>query len=114
MTSRASLRACILKPEPTADLRKLGQTTQSARSTLEQVRARLLHWRKEMKERSKTEKRQYDFEARVAEIAAQQRTEKQQRRAQRREAKQGKTQEQASDAEAMAMMGFGTFGTSKR
>ena len=49
----------------------------------------------------------------MAEIAAQQRDEKAKRRAKRREAKQGK-EAAVTDAEAMSMMGFGSFGSSKR
>ncbi|UZJ52551.1 hypothetical protein CBS101457_001871 [Exobasidium rhododendri] len=94
-------------------LKQLGQTTQVARSTVEEVRSRLEYWQEEMKQRSKTETRQYDFEARLAEIADQQRAEKQQRRAKRREAKQPKTAP-VVDAEAMAIMGFGGFGASKK
>jgi U4/U6.U5 tri-snRNP component SNU23 len=103
----------MLTELPSTDLRQLGQTTQVARSTLEQVRARLEYWQEEIKQRSKTTTRQYDFEARVAEIAAQQKLEKQQRRAKRREAKQVK-QESVQDQDAMAMMGFGNFGSSKK
>jgi U4/U6.U5 tri-snRNP component SNU23 len=95
------------------DLKQLGQTTQVARSTVEQVRARLKYWQEEMKQRSKTESRQYDFEARLAEIAAQQRAEKQQRRAKRKEAHTIQ-RPAVTDAEAMAMMGFGNFGSSKK
>lgn len=82
---------------------------------MEQVRARLEYWQEEMKQRSKTETRQYDFEARMAEIAAQQKEEKQQRRAKRRQAKELKVKEiKMDDAEAMNMMGFGSFGSSKK
>jgi hypothetical protein len=73
----------------------------------------LQYWQEELKQRSKAVKREYDFEARMAEIAAQQREEKAKRRAKRREAKQGK-EAAVTDAEAMSMMGFGSFGSSKR
>lgn len=84
-----------------------------ARSTLEQVRARLEYWQEELKQRSKITTRQYDFDARMAEIAAQQREEKKKRRLDRKEAKMTKSKG-VDDAEAMAMMGFGSFGSSKR
>lgn len=96
-------------------MRKLGQTTQVARSTLQQVRARLEYWQEEKKQRSKTETRQYDFKARMEEIAAQQKEEKQQRRLKRREAKESRVKQvKMDDAEAMSMMGFGSFGSSKK
>lgn len=66
-----------------------------------------------MKQRSKAVKQEYDFEARMAEITAQQKEEKAKRRAKRREAKQEKTAAM-TDAEAMSMMGFGSFGSSKK
>lgn len=107
---------------PSSDLRKLGQTTQVARSTLEQVRARLQYWRQELQDR-KTQVREYDFEKRLAQIAEQQRREKEERIRKRKEKKgsadrrkldDGQAVGNGADAEAMAMMGFGSFGSSKK
>lgn len=121
---------------PTTDLRKLGQTTQVSRSTLEQVRTRLEHWREEFAQQqaagnpSGRGKREYDFETRLAEIAKQQQAEKELRRQKRKDERAAKKQMRAGgggadgaeggssnggvDAEAMAMMGFGSFGSSKK
>jgi U4/U6.U5 tri-snRNP component SNU23 len=96
-------------------LRKIGQTTQVARSTLDQVRARLVYWQEELKQRS-AGAREYDFERRLAEIAREQMAEKQQRKLKKQAAKDARkaSTTEAADAEAMAMMGFGSFGSSKR
>lgn len=92
-------------------LRKIGQTTQVARSTLDQVRARLLYWQEELKQRN-AGAREYDFEKRLAAIAQEQMAEKEKRKMKRKAQKEKVTQDK--DAEAMAMMGFGSFGTSKK
>ncbi|MCO5598734.1 hypothetical protein L7F22_052832 [Adiantum nelumboides] len=104
-------------------LRKLGQTTQVERSTLEEVRERLEYWIEEFQSR-KTRSNEYDFEKRLAELAEQQKREKEERKQKRKlekEARRGGakkiepiSQEGEGDTDAMAMMGFASFGTSKK
>ncbi|QRV76569.1 Zinc-finger double-stranded RNA-binding domain-containing protein [Ceratobasidium sp. AG-Ba] len=96
-------------------LRRLGQTTQVARSTLDQVRARIALLREKTKEVSAA--RTFDFEKRLqdikdAEIAA--REEKKRRKQEKNkpvETEEVKTEE---DDTMASMMGFGGFGSSKK
>lgn len=99
-----------------ADLRRLGQTTQVSRSTLEQVRDRLEYWQEEIRERMSRggQGLEYDFEMRLAEIAKQQKAEKELRKKTRKEKKQPPEKTVDVDQETMAMMGFGSFGSTKR
>ncbi|PWN35478.1 uncharacterized protein FA14DRAFT_145338 [Meira miltonrushii] len=108
-------------------LRKLGQTTQVERSTLEEVRERLEYWKEEFQSR-KTRSNEYDFEKRLAELAEQQKREKEERKQKRKLEKEarraGASKSDAmlqdgviasdADSDAMAMMGFASFGTSKK
>ncbi|PWN90531.1 hypothetical protein FA10DRAFT_266986 [Acaromyces ingoldii] len=95
-------------------LRKLGQTTQVERSTLEQVRAKLAQLRAQHAD--KASDRQYDFDARLQEIADKEQREREARKDEKRKQKQRVQAEKKmenSDMEAMAAMGFGSFGSSK-
>ncbi|KAG8745723.1 hypothetical protein FRC10_007203 [Ceratobasidium sp. 414] len=96
-------------------LRRLGQTTQIARSTLDQVRARIALLREKTKEASTA--RTFDFEKRLQEVRDTEnaaRAEKKRRKQERNkpaEVEEVKTEEDDSMA---AMMGFGGFGSSKK
>ncbi|KAE8215123.1 hypothetical protein CF319_g7369 [Tilletia indica] len=101
-------------------LRKLGQTTQVARSTAEQVRARieLLRAQREDKTRGAAN---YDFEARLRQIAEAQekaKVEKREKKKAEREAaekaKQAELNEGGLDQDAMNMLGFASFGSGKK
>lgn len=103
-------------------LRRLGQTTQTARSTLEQVRAKIAAIRAE-RTLGHTAEARYDFDARIRQIAQEQRAEhdaKRQRRREererRKEAKKAPTPPPATEDEQamMAAMGFASFGSSRR
>ncbi|KZS93948.1 hypothetical protein SISNIDRAFT_478370, partial [Sistotremastrum niveocremeum HHB9708] len=61
-----------------AHLRKLGQTTRIARSTVEQVRARIAFLREKTKEASSA--KSFDFEQRLAQIKAQEEAVRKQKR----------------------------------
>ncbi|KAJ1311225.1 hypothetical protein OPQ81_009725 [Rhizoctonia solani] len=97
-------------------LRRMGQTTQIARSTLDQVRARIALLREKTKEASTA--RSFDFEKRLQEV----RDAEEQARAEKRRKKQEKNKpaetdvvEKTEEDESMAaMMGFGGFGSSKK
>ncbi|CAE6501814.1 Zinc finger matrin-type protein 2 [Homo sapiens] [Rhizoctonia solani] len=97
-------------------LRRMGQTTQIARSTLDQVRARIALLREKTREASTA--RSFDFEKRLQEV----RDAEEQARAEKRRRKQEKNQpaeaevvEKTEEDESMAvMMGFGGFGSSKK
>jgi U4/U6.U5 tri-snRNP component SNU23 len=94
----------------------LGQTTQIARSTLDQVRARIALLREKTKEASTA--RTFDFEKRLQEV----RDAEEEARAEKRRKKQEKNKpaetskvEKTEEDESMAtMMGFGGFGSSKK
>ncbi|KAK0547506.1 U4/U6.U5 snRNP associated protein [Tilletia horrida] len=98
-------------------LRRLGQTTQVGRSTVEQVRARieLLRAQRDDKTRGAAN---YDFEARLRQIAEEQDQAKLARREAKRAEKEAAQQarrdelnEGGLDQDAMAMMGFASFGS---
>ncbi|PKI82304.1 U4/U6.U5 snRNP associated protein [Malassezia vespertilionis] len=106
-------------------LRRIGQSTQVERATLEQVLARIEHVRDELALGPNAEQR-YDFAKRLQEIAAGQRAEHEAKLAARREARaRNKHDKEAlkhdkeeipapQDADAMmAAMGFAAFGSSK-
>lgn len=108
-------------------LRKLGQTTQVQRSTLEEVRERLKYWKEEFQSR-KSRTNEYDLEKRLAVLAEQQKKEKEERKQKRKLEKEARKADsenfhiEAKDemvapdpnSDAMAMMGFSSFGTSKK
>lgn len=95
-------------------LRRLGQTTQAERATLEQVRERIAAVRAE-RALGATPAQRYNFEQRLQDIAAEQRAERESRRRERREQRAQKKQKHThdtdtADADVMAAMGFGSFG----
>lgn len=103
-------------------LRKLGQSTQTARSTLDQVRARIAAVRAE-RALGRTAEARYDFDARIRQIAQEQRAEHDAKRAQRREERARRKEQkrgptppaQTEDEQAMmAAMGFANFGSSRQ
>ncbi|TFK54119.1 hypothetical protein OE88DRAFT_1625486 [Heliocybe sulcata] len=99
-----------------AHLRALGQTTRIARSTVEQVRARIAYLREKTKEASSA--KSFDFEQRLAQVREKEeaiRAEKKaQKKAEKEKARVELAQETAADDDMMKMMGFGGFGTSKK
>ncbi|CAD6889986.1 unnamed protein product [Tilletia controversa] len=101
-------------------LRQLGQTTQVARSTASQVRARIERLRAERDDLSHGAAN-YDFEARLAQIAEEQeraKAEKRERRKREREEVERKKREELNegglDEGAMGLLGFGSFGSGKK
>ncbi|KAG9101686.1 hypothetical protein FS749_004495 [Ceratobasidium sp. UAMH 11750] len=95
-------------------LRRLGQTTQIARSTLDQVRARIALLREKTKEASSA--RSYDFEKRLQEVRDAEnaaRAEKKRRKQERNKPAKEEIKSEEDDSMA-AMMGFGGFGSSKK
>jgi U4/U6.U5 tri-snRNP component SNU23 len=115
-----------------ADLRKLGQTTIVARSTLAQVRAKIARLREETS--SKVTAKNFDFQARLAAVRDAELEEKTKRREERKrkraERKEGEVlnkmgldgkasrkeveQVQKEQDDIAAMMGFGGFGGGKK
>lgn len=109
-------------------LRQIGQTTQVKRVNIEDVRAKLDALRSQLAPNSAsgttpqllTKSQRYDFDQRIQAIADQYANEKRQRRESRHKAKADarKATEEAKrgaqDMDAMAMLGFGSFGSTKR
>ncbi|KZT26655.1 hypothetical protein NEOLEDRAFT_1168554 [Neolentinus lepideus HHB14362 ss-1] len=99
-----------------AHLRALGQTTRIARSTVEQVRARIAYLREKTKEASSA--KSFDFEQRLTQVrekeAAIRAEKKAQKKAEKERARVELAQEATADTEMMEMMGFGGFGSTKR
>ncbi|CAO1615342.1 unnamed protein product [Jaminaea pallidilutea] len=99
-------------------LLRLGQSTQVARSTVEEVRAKLAELRSRVKE--KDAQREYDFESRVAEIAKAEKAAKEEKKRKRAQEKEERKKKEnsggagAQDEEMMKMMGFGGFGGSRK
>ncbi|CAO1619861.1 unnamed protein product [Parajaminaea phylloscopi] len=116
-------------------LRRLGQTTQVARATVEQVRDRLAV----LLERHRSNQRagggaktlEYDFQARVKQIAEKEEQAREERKRKKLEDKARREREakaranaghagtvggsgESGDDEMMRMMGFGGFGSSKK
>ena len=101
------------------DLRRLGQTTKIARSSVEQVRARIAALREKTKEASAA--KTFDFEKRLAEIKAREDNIRAERKAAKKAAKEKARMELVKDAvtqqednDMAAMMGFGGFGSTKK
>jgi len=99
------------------DLKKLGQTTRVAKSTLDQVRIKIAQLREQSKDAA--EKKEYDFAQRLKEIQAGEDEEKQARKDKRKEAKVQKqalkekeniVKLSAEEEQMQAMMGFSGFG----
>ncbi|KZT70912.1 hypothetical protein DAEQUDRAFT_666824 [Daedalea quercina L-15889] len=104
-----------------AHLRAMGQTTRIARSTVEQVRARIAYLREKTKEASSA--KSFDFEKRLAEVrereAALRAEKKAAKKALRERArvelvKDATTEEVQEQSNMMQMMGFSGFGSSKK
>lgn len=95
-------------------LRRLGQTTKVAHSTLNDVRLKIAELRE--KSAASAEKKQYDFEQRIKEIQlAEQKDKEAAREAKRRKREEERKKEQEEltkgvDKDMMAAMGFGAFG----
>lgn len=100
------------------DLRALGQTTRIARSTLEQVRARIAYLREKTKEASQA--KSFDFEKRLAEVREKEAAIRAQKKAQKKAQKEQSRVELVKDVTMQdddgmtQMMGFSGFGTSKK
>lgn len=99
-------------------LRRLGQTTQAERGTLQNVKDRIAYIRAE-RALGATPAQRYDFDARLRQIAADQRREHEQRRRDRQEGRRRKKPRSdedvvvQDDADVMAAMGFGSFGSTR-
>jgi U4/U6.U5 tri-snRNP component SNU23 len=116
----------INSPHSLSDLRRLGQTTHVARSTVEQVRARIQLLRSQTSSSSSSSAKEYDFLERVKAIADAEREKKEERKRRKREEKERKEREReeerrkeiggggVEDEAMMSMMGFGGFGSSKK
>lgn len=102
-----------------SDLRRLGQGTQAARSTLDEVRAKIASLRAATADQSSA--KEFDFQARLKEVAKAEeirRAEEKQRRVEkktekREQAEKARKGEQVG-GELAEMMGFGGFGSTKR
>lgn len=97
----------------------LGQTTRIARSTVEQVRARIAFLREKTKEASTA--KAFDFNARLAAIKAKEDAIREEKKAQKKAEKEKARMEIVKDAvniqeddEMAKMMGFGGFGSTKK
>lgn len=109
-------------------LRQLGQTTQVRRVTLGDVRAKLASLREQLvppdvpgaSAKLLAKSQRYDFDKRIKAIADQYADEKRRRREIRKqtksEARQAAQQvsQETHDEDAMAMLGFGAFGSTKK
>jgi U4/U6.U5 tri-snRNP component SNU23 len=97
------------------DLRRLGQSTRIARSTIEQVRARIAMLREKTKEASKA--KAFDFDARLEEVRRKEEEAREAKRAEKKAARDARLIDAVKDPESDAitqMMGFGGFGTTKK
>ena len=98
----------------TPDLRKLGQTTKVARSTLQEVQAKIQSLREQSAKRMDAKK--YDFQQRLKDLKqieeddAQLRKEKKREEKERKAALEKEQAEKDADPEMMAAMGFASFG----
>ncbi|KAF8320659.1 hypothetical protein DL93DRAFT_2073278 [Clavulina sp. PMI_390] len=96
-------------------LRRLGQTTKVARSTIEQVRARIAFLREKTREAANA--KAFDFDARLEEIRQKEQEERDAKRAAKKAARDARLIEAVKDAETdemSQMMGFGGFGSTKK
>ena len=97
----------------------MGQTTRIARSTVEQVRARIAYLREKTKEASTA--KTFDFEKRLAEVREKEAALREEKKAQKKAEKERQRVEAIKDvtttqegSDMMQMMGFAGFGTSKK
>lgn len=100
-------------------LRRLGQTTRIARSTVAQVRARIALLREKTKEASSA--KDFDFSKRLAEVKAKEDAARAEKKAAKKAEKEKARMEIVKDTVAQQqedgmakMMGFGAFGSSKK
>ncbi|KIY74461.1 hypothetical protein CYLTODRAFT_385358 [Cylindrobasidium torrendii FP15055 ss-10] len=98
-------------------LRAIGQTTKLEKSTVDQVRARIALLRERTKD--KVSAQQYDFDQRLEEIRNKEKAIRDERKAEKKAAKERARLELVQDAggedtEMMSMMGFGGFGSTKK
>ena len=99
------------------DLRALGQTTKIERSTLAQVQARIAYLREKTKEAASA--KAFDFDQRLAEVKEKEQALREQRKAEKKAAKDKArlaliNDSENVDSEMTALMGFGGFGSSKK
>jgi len=100
-----------------AHLRTLGQTTKIERSTLAQVQARIAYLREKTKEAASA--KAFDFEQRLAEVKEKEQALREQRKAEKKAAKDKArlaliNDSENVDSEMTTLMGFGGFGSSKK
>jgi len=100
-----------------AHLRALGQTTKIERSTLAQVQARIAYLREKTKEAASA--KAFDFDQRLAEVREKEQALREQRKAEKKAAKDKArlaliNDSENVDSEMTALMGFGGFGSSKK
>lgn len=113
-TGALSERDALLTVHLCTDLRRMGQTTQVARSTVQEVRERIAQLREETAAGATA--KAYDFDARIRAIAEEQQREKEARKRKRKEEMQKKKAPppEEVDEQVMAAMGFGGFGGGKK
>lgn len=95
----------------------MGQTTKIERSTLAQVQARIAYLREKTKEAASA--KAFDFNQRLAEVKEKERALREQRKTERKAAKEKFrlaliSDAENADSEMMTLMGFGGFGSSKK
>ena len=95
----------------------MGQTTKIERSTLAQVQARIAYLREKTKEAASA--KAFDFDQRLAEVKQKEQALREQRKADKKAAKEEArlaliNDSENVDLEMTTLMGFGGFGSSKR
>ena len=95
----------------------MGQTTKIERSTLAQVQARIAYLREKTKEAATA--KAYDFDQRLAEVREKEQALREQRKAEKKAAKDKArlaliNDSENVDSEMTALMGFDGFGSSKK
>jgi U4/U6.U5 tri-snRNP component SNU23 len=95
----------------------LGQTTKIERSTLAQVQARIAYLREKTKEAASA--KAFDFDQRLAEVREKEQALREQRKAEKKAAKDKArltliNDSENADSELTTLMGFGGFGSSKK
>jgi U4/U6.U5 tri-snRNP component SNU23 len=94
----------------------LGQTTKIERSTLAQVQARIAYLREKTKEAASA--KAFDFDQRLAEVKEKEQALREQKKAEKKAAKDkarlALINDSEVDSEMTALMGFGGFGSSKK
>jgi U4/U6.U5 tri-snRNP component SNU23 len=94
----------------------MGQTTKLERSTVEQVRARIALLRERTKEAAAA--RTFDFDQRLSALKAQEAALREEKKAQKKARSQQARMQLATESESIddmsKLMGFGSFGSSKK